>query len=343
MAKIRSTHPGQWVDDRYVTTTIPARLLAIAVRNFADDNGIFEWNPLKLKMQIFPADVFSIDDMKNMLAELVETEQVLKYDQDGKIYGIIRNFRLFQSPQKPSFIYPVPSDELLTPGYELHAKFTGKGMGRLREQSHTSTRAVSDQSHTGTVLVQEGDKTKPLGVGEGKGSGKGMGEGEGDPITNSSSSITSGKEEKPAAAAAHDDEEQKPQAAIFVEYFTNRGLKKTVVEKPSCLSMFDVWIKAGITTAEVASVINPIVKREAGKVTSPMYFEPAMAEFMANKKSTVLTKPNTVEVRAANLKCTTPGCKNDAPNSQLYQDKEGKPVCPACLSQALNKKAAGEN
>lgn len=344
MPKIRSVHPGQWVDDRYVTTTIPARLLSIAVRNFADDNGIFEWNPLKLKMQIFPADTFSIGEMGDMLNELAESGQVLQYESDGKPYGIIRNFRLFQSPQKPSFLYPVPEENTLTPGYELHKRFSGKGNGRLRDKVDTGTGEVKDQSHTGTIPVQEGDKTIPLGVGvgEGSGTGVGVGEGEGDPITSSSSSITQGEEEieKPAAAAACDDEGQKLKAKDYAAYFIARGLKKTAVEKPNCMAMFKTWAEAGIHTDEVASVINPIVKREKGNVSSPMYFKPAMDEYLANRKTTDLTKPNSRATSPTTPTCSCDGCKRDAGNPAFTID--GKPHCIVCFN-SLNKQAAGEN
>ncbi|NLG06060.1 MAG: hypothetical protein GX567_19865, partial [Clostridia bacterium] len=106
MARIRSVHPEQWVDDQFVTSSPLARLVAIGVRNFADDNGVFEWKPIKLKMLILPADNC---DMVNLLDELVTTRQVFRYTVDGKEYGIIRNFCKYQSPKKPKAYHPLPS------------------------------------------------------------------------------------------------------------------------------------------------------------------------------------------------------------------------------------------
>jgi len=109
MARIRSTFPEQWVDEEFVTGSPLARLLAIGVRNFADDNGVFEWKPLKLKMQILPADNC---DMDELLQELLLTNQISRFEVEGKTYGIIRNFTKFQKPKSPKGYYPLPPEPL---------------------------------------------------------------------------------------------------------------------------------------------------------------------------------------------------------------------------------------
>lgn len=109
MARIRSIHPEQWVDEDFVTITEIGRLLAIGLRNFADDNGVFEWKPLKLRMQILPADNTNMDEL---LAELVEKKQVVRYQVDGRAYGLIRNFKKFQKPKFPKAYYPLPTKDV---------------------------------------------------------------------------------------------------------------------------------------------------------------------------------------------------------------------------------------
>ncbi len=106
MARIRSTHAEQWVDDQFVTCSPLGRLLAIGVRNFADDNGAFEWKPIKMKMQILPADNC---DINGLLDELLQSNQIIKYSVNGGEYGLIRNFRKYQKPKKPSCKFPKPS------------------------------------------------------------------------------------------------------------------------------------------------------------------------------------------------------------------------------------------
>ncbi|MCR0981806.1 hypothetical protein [Roseomonas populi] len=107
MARIRSMHPGQWTDEDFVSCSPLARLLSIALRNVADDQGVFEWKPLGLKMQIFPADAV---DMPALLAELSESGQVRQFDVSGRKYGAIRNFRKWQRPEKPKAVHPLPDD-----------------------------------------------------------------------------------------------------------------------------------------------------------------------------------------------------------------------------------------
>lgn len=136
MARIRSVHPGQWTDERFVTTSPMARLLAIGLRNEADDNGIFEWKPLQLKMRLFPADNC---DVPELLEELSATGQVLRYEVAGRPFGIIRNFTKYQSPKYPTFYHPVPS--VIPEGYALHSKYLEK----LDEQNEGHSGSESSQ------------------------------------------------------------------------------------------------------------------------------------------------------------------------------------------------------
>ena len=107
MPRIRSIHPDQWNDEDFVELTVEARLLAIAIRNFADDKGIFEWKPKTIKMRVFPADNF---DCEELLAQLIAQNQVVRFMCDGKPYGAIRNFTKYQKPKKPNDIYPINQD-----------------------------------------------------------------------------------------------------------------------------------------------------------------------------------------------------------------------------------------
>lgn len=103
MARIRSIHPGQWTDEAFVAVSPLARLLALGLRNEADDEGVFPWKPLTLKMRLLPADNA---DVAVLLAELEAANIVRKYEVDGVHYGAIRNFYLFQRPKFPKLTHP---------------------------------------------------------------------------------------------------------------------------------------------------------------------------------------------------------------------------------------------
>lgn len=107
MARIRSVHPGQWTDEDFVALSPMARLLTLAIRNECDDQGVFEWKPLTIKMRLLPADNLDVADL---LRELEENNHVKKFETGGKTYGAVRNFRRFQSPKKPNAIHPLPAE-----------------------------------------------------------------------------------------------------------------------------------------------------------------------------------------------------------------------------------------
>lgn len=132
MPRIRSLHAEQWTDDSFVTCSPLARLLALGVRNWADDNGIFEWNPIKLKMRILPADSC---DVAGLLEELEETNQVHHYEAGGREYGLIRSFDRYQRPKKPSYTHPVPTT--LQAGYALRDPAPKFGTGGEPEGNQT--------------------------------------------------------------------------------------------------------------------------------------------------------------------------------------------------------------
>ena len=105
MARIRSIHPGQATDEDFVSCSAIARLFALLLRGEADDHGVFEWKPVTLKMRILPADSVDVGDL---LAELVDSNQVQQFTADDKPYGVIRNFCTWQRPRKPKYTYPFP-------------------------------------------------------------------------------------------------------------------------------------------------------------------------------------------------------------------------------------------
>jgi hypothetical protein len=132
MARIRSIHPNQWTDEAFVELTFAARLLAIALRNEADDQGVFEWKPKALKMRLMPADNV---DVAELLAELAEHNVVKSYEHEGRKYGAIRNFGRFQKPRRPNCTHPVPDEIREYAGFKEGAFPTMSEQGAVKEAS----------------------------------------------------------------------------------------------------------------------------------------------------------------------------------------------------------------
>lgn len=99
MARIRSIHPGLWTDEDFVSLSMSARLFCIGLWGEADDYGVFEWKPLRLKMRLAPVDDI---DAAGILSELTRNKQVVPFWRGDKQYGAIKNFRKFQRPKNPS-------------------------------------------------------------------------------------------------------------------------------------------------------------------------------------------------------------------------------------------------
>jgi len=107
MSRIRSVHPGLWTDERFVCGSMQARLLLIGIWGECDDQGVFEWAPLKLKMRIFPADNIAIADHLN---ELGQIGLIQSFSADGRNYGAVRNFMKWQRPKSPQAVHPLPDE-----------------------------------------------------------------------------------------------------------------------------------------------------------------------------------------------------------------------------------------
>lgn len=89
-----------------MSLSFPARELLKGLWCEADDHGIFQWRPLTLKARIIPADPV---DMCALLAELVVQNFIVQFDDAGRSYGAVRNFRDFQRPKKPTYYHPFPN------------------------------------------------------------------------------------------------------------------------------------------------------------------------------------------------------------------------------------------
>lgn len=107
MARIRSVHPTLFTDEAWVSCTPMARVLYIGLMTDADDQGLFEWKPLQIRMRLLPGDNA---DIPALLGELLEANLVAQLDSAGKKLGAIRKFRRFQRPKKPNAIFVLPAE-----------------------------------------------------------------------------------------------------------------------------------------------------------------------------------------------------------------------------------------
>lgn len=55
MPRIRTIVPEFWEDERFSNVSLPACLLYIGMKNFADDSGVILANEVIIKSKVFPA------------------------------------------------------------------------------------------------------------------------------------------------------------------------------------------------------------------------------------------------------------------------------------------------
>lgn len=107
MSRIRSIHPGLFSDEAFVSLTPQAQVFWIGLLCDADDQGVFEWKPVSLKMRILPA---AASDVLPLLEELETYRLIRRFDSAGIALGAIRNFCRYQRPKWPKAAYPITEE-----------------------------------------------------------------------------------------------------------------------------------------------------------------------------------------------------------------------------------------
>lgn len=107
MARIRTVKPEFWSSEQVVSCSIPARLLFIGLWNFCDDSGVHEAKPRRIKMEIFPDDDLSPDEIQALIDELIDQDLVRRYSAGDRDYLIVTGWH-HQRIDQPTFKHPLP-------------------------------------------------------------------------------------------------------------------------------------------------------------------------------------------------------------------------------------------
>ncbi len=99
MARKRMIDPEFWLDEDITSLDFEYRLFYIGTWNFADDYGVLENSPKKLKAQVFPYDDV---DCEKMLKKLIDLKRLIPFEKQGKNWLYIGKFLKYQRVDKPS-------------------------------------------------------------------------------------------------------------------------------------------------------------------------------------------------------------------------------------------------
>ncbi|MBE2258678.1 MAG: hypothetical protein J0L59_08770 [Xanthomonadales bacterium] len=107
MARIRTIKPEFFTSEQLAECSPNARLLFIGMWCFCDDQGIHPASPARLKMEVYPGDDFTRDQVADMADELVRHGLLHEYEVEGEKYWLVTGWK-HQKIDKPSKKYPLP-------------------------------------------------------------------------------------------------------------------------------------------------------------------------------------------------------------------------------------------
>lgn len=129
MARIRTIKPEFWTSEQIVECSPNSRLLFIGLWNFCDDGGVHPASPARAKMQIFPGDPFSKDDVQAMIDELIDAKLIQEYEIDGKAYWRVSGWK-HQRIDQPTYRFPQPDGD--TPESSIKRRTHARGTESVR-------------------------------------------------------------------------------------------------------------------------------------------------------------------------------------------------------------------
>ncbi len=105
MARNRMIKPDFWTSEQIVKCSLPARLMFIGLWNFSDDGGVHPVNYVRLKIEIFPADSFSMEEITGWMNELVDAGLVETYLVDTQEFWRVTGWH-HQTINRPTYQHP---------------------------------------------------------------------------------------------------------------------------------------------------------------------------------------------------------------------------------------------
>ncbi|MDA8372852.1 MAG: hypothetical protein M0Z91_01130 [Actinomycetota bacterium] len=144
MARIRHTRPAIWTDRQLCRLSLGAHFIAVALPNYCDDEGRWEFSPRLVLAEIFPyRPEISEADVELFLKELLDSGYIRRYQVGGVDYLDIPGWDQSVNRPKPSEIPPHPDS-----GADAPLPHRGERSAPARPQhrngNHTNDQAPSN-------------------------------------------------------------------------------------------------------------------------------------------------------------------------------------------------------
>lgn len=102
MARIRTIKPSFWSDGDVADLSRDARLLAVGLISFADDQGRFLASPAAVCGYVYPHDAIPHTKLRAWMAEIAAKKIITLYIVDRREYGAFPNYDKHQNINRPS-------------------------------------------------------------------------------------------------------------------------------------------------------------------------------------------------------------------------------------------------
>lgn len=106
MPRIRTIKPEFCTSDQVADCSTTARLLFVLMWLFCDDAGRHPDNAKRLKMECFPGDAITTDQIESLLQELIAAGLLIRYQHSGSRFLQVTGWKKHQKIEKASYKYP---------------------------------------------------------------------------------------------------------------------------------------------------------------------------------------------------------------------------------------------
>ncbi|WP_397570395.1 hypothetical protein [Schlesneria sp. T3-172] len=108
MARIRTIKPEFFTSEQIVECSTSARLLFVGLWCFCDDGGVHPASVKRLKMEVFPGDTVTDDEIQGMVRELISNGLLEEFEAGNERYWHVSGWDRHQKVDRPTIKYPRP-------------------------------------------------------------------------------------------------------------------------------------------------------------------------------------------------------------------------------------------
>ena len=160
MARKRMISPDIHTDAKYIQLNHIGRLLFTGMMNFADDEGIFEDNPIEWKCKVFPADDITLGLLEDYMSATVKLKLIEKGENKLLKYKNWHEYQKINHPTPSKYIFiPITNEEREDSGRTTVG--LSEDSGRTPSQfSIDKNRVVKNSINKSSIEVKENSSKK---------------------------------------------------------------------------------------------------------------------------------------------------------------------------------------